>query len=156
MRNFFCITITFLIAFMLTLLPMPEWTIWLRPAWIPMVLFYWITLWPHRVNVGVAWFMGILWDVSSGTLLGEHALSLTVMAYLASKMHRRFRLFSVVQQGFIILLFILLYQFILFCIQGVVGNLPKTGLYWLCSVTSMVLWPWIFIILQDYRRRYLL
>ena len=35
------IPVSFLIALILTLLPMPEWTVWLRPAWVMLVLIYW-------------------------------------------------------------------------------------------------------------------
>jgi rod shape-determining protein MreD len=56
------------------------------------------------------------------------------------------------QQGFSILLFVLLYQFIIFCIQGFVGQLPASNLYWLSSITSMLLWPWLFVLMRDCSR----
>lgn len=148
------IPMTFLVAIILTLLPMPAWTIWLRPAWVLMVLIYWSIILPYHVNVGTAWFVGILLDVLNGTLLGEHALALTIVVYFVSRMHAQLRMYPILQQAIWVFLFVLLYQFILFCIQGVIGDLPKTWLYWSSSVTSMLLWPWVFIILRDYRRRF--
>lgn len=133
---------------------MPDWTVWLRPAWVLMVLIYWLTVMPYRVNLGAAWFIGMCLDVLNGTLLGEHAFALTIVGYLAIRIHTRFRMFSLVQQGLFIFLFVLLYQFILFCIQGFSGDLPRTWLYWLSSLTSMLLWPWVFVIMHDCRRRF--
>lgn len=146
--------LTFLIAIILTLLPMPAWTIWLRPAWVLMALIYWSILVPDHVNVGTAWFIGILLDVLNGTLLGEHALALTSVVFFVVRMHAQLRMHPILQQAAWVFLFVLLYQFILFCIQGVIGDLPKTWLYWSSSLTSMLLWPWVFIILRDSRRRF--
>ncbi len=153
-NHWLVITLTFIIAFILTLLPMPDWTVWLRPAWVLLVLIYWLTITPYRVNLGVAWLLGLSLDIFNGTLLGEHALALTVTGYLVLRIHTRFRMFPLMQQGLFVLLFVLLYQMIIFGIQGFVGDLPKTWLYWLSSITSMVLWPWVFVIMHDCRRRF--
>ena len=51
---------SFMVAIILTLLPMPDWTVWLRPAWVLMVLIYWTMVLPYRVNVGTAWCVGIV------------------------------------------------------------------------------------------------
>ncbi len=130
---------------------MPDWTVWLRPAWVLMVLMYWTIVMPYRVSVGAAWFTGIIVDLLTGTLLGEHALAFTVIVYLVSRIHMRVHMYPLLQQSVSILFFVLLYQFILYCIQGFIGQLPASNLYWLSSVTSMLLWPWLFILMRDYR-----
>ncbi len=149
-KNGFVIPFSFLIAFILTLLPMPGWAIWLRPAWILMILIYWTIAAPERVNVGIACIVGIFLDVLEGTLLGEHALALIVVIYLVTRMVSRLRMFPLLQQGFVIFLLVLLYQFILFCIQGFLGALPTSWLFWSCSLTSMLLWPWVCSILRSW------
>lgn len=148
------IPITFIVALMLTLLPMPVWTVWLRPAWVLLVLIYWIMTTPYQVNLGIAWLLGIVLDILNGTLLGEHALALTLVTYIVARMHSRLRMFPLWQQGFCVFLLVLLYQFVLFCVQGFLGELPQSWLYWSASVTSMLLWPWIFSILRDLRYRF--
>jgi rod shape-determining protein MreD len=147
------IPISFVIALCLTLLPMPEWTVWLRPAWVMMVLIYWVMMMPQHVNVGTAWTVGIILDVLNGTLLGEHALALVVVTYFVVRMHSQLRMYPVLQQAIWVLLFVFLYQFVLFCVQGFLGELPKTWLYWSSSATSMLLWPWVYTIMRDFRRR---
>lgn len=154
MHNVTVIFTTFLIAFILTLLPMPEWTIWLRPAWVLMVLIFWIMVTPYRINVGVAWLIGIFLDVLHGTLIGEHALAFTIIAYIVTRIQTRFYWFPLSQQGLIVFFLVLFYQAILYCIQGFLGELPRSTWYWAASVTSMLLWPWIFIIMNDCRRRF--
>jgi rod shape-determining protein MreD len=149
----FAIPVSFLAALVLTLLPMPEWTVWMRPAWVLMVLIYWSMTFPYRVNVGTAWMVGIILDVLNGTLLGEHALALTLVIYFVLRMYSQLRMYPVIQQALWVFLFVLLYQFVLFCVQGFLGALPRTWLYWSSSATSMILWPWVLIILSDYKRR---
>lgn len=143
---------TLLIALILALLPMPDWTVWLRPAWVLMVLMYWSMTIPYRVGVGVAFIMGIIVDLLNGSLLGEHALAFTVVIYFVSRMAIRLNMSPPIQQGISIFIFILLYQFTIYCIQGFIGELPGSHLYWLSSVTSTVLWPWFFVLMRDYRR----
>lgn len=150
----FAIIITFLVAVILTLLPMPAWTVWFRPAWVMLVVTYWAMVAPYQVSVGTAWIVGILLDVLNGTLLGEHALALTIVTYFVVRLHAQLRMYPMLQQGLWIFLFTLFYQLVLYCIQGIIGELPKTWLYWSCSITSMLLWPWIFVILRDYRHRF--
>lgn len=152
-QHWFLIPGTFLLAIILTLLPMPGWAIWFRPAWILMVIIYWTMMLPYRVNVGTAWFMGILMDVLTGTLIGEHALALTIVTYLVLRMHTQLRMYPLLQQSLWVFVYVVVYQFILFCTQGFIGELPRTWLYWSSSFTSMLLWPWMYSIIRDYHRR---
>lgn len=152
MHSFVAILTTLLMALILALLPMPDWTIWLRPAWVLMILIYWAMMTPYQVSVGVAWLVGLLVDLLNGTLLGEHALAYTIVIYFVSKMYIRLRMYPLLQQGMSILVFVLMYQFVLYCIQGFIGELPSSHLYWLSSVTSMLLWPWLFVLMRDLRR----
>lgn len=152
MYNRFAILMTLMMALVLASLPMPMWTIWLRPAWVLMVLIYWAINVPYRVSVGTAWIMGMITDLLNGTLLAEHALAYTVVIYFVVRLHMRLRMYPMLQQSFSVMVFILLYQFIIYCIQGFIGVLPASQLYWLSSVTSMLLWPWLFILMRDFHR----
>lgn len=153
-HNGFIIFATFVVALILMLLPMPEWAVWYRPAWATMVLIYWVMEAPHRVNVGVAWLIGICLDVLNGTLLGEHALAMIIVAYIVARMHTRLRMFPILQQGFFVLFLVFFYQSVLYCVQGFIGQLPTTWLYWSASMTSMLLWPWVFSIIRSCRHRF--
>ena len=152
MHNRLVIAFTLLLATLLAILPLPDWMLWLRPAWVLMVLMYWTMTSPHQVGLSTAWGMGILLDLLTGTLLGEHALAFTIIIYFVTKIHIRWRMYPSLQQGISILFFVLGYQFILYCIQGFLGDLPSSHLYWLSSVTSMLLWPWLFVLLRDCSR----
>jgi rod shape-determining protein MreD len=148
------IVISFIVAIMLTAMPLPEWAINWRPAWVAMVLIYWCMALPHRVGIGVGWLLGILLDVLQGTLLGQNAIGLTILAFLTLKSHQRVRMYPLVQQALVICLFVLVYQLFSLWVRGIMGVPPRSWTYWMPAFTSMVLWPWLFIILRDLRRRF--
>lgn len=145
---------SFIVALMLTAMPLPEWAINWRPAWVAMVLIYWCMALPHRVGIGVGWLLGIFLDVLQGTLLGQNAIGLAILAFLTLKSHQRVRMYPLVQQALVICLFVIVYQLLSLWVRGIMGIPPRSWTYWMPAFTSMVLWPWLFIILRDLRRRY--
>lgn len=148
------ILLTFIAAFMLTLLPLPEWAAHLRPAWVSMVLIYWCLALPQRIGVVSGWVAGLFLDVVNGALLGQYALALALIAFVIHSMHRRVRLYPVWQQAMVVMLLLLMQQLLVIWVRGFIGQSPDTLLHWLPAFTSMLLWPWLFIILRDVRRRY--
>lgn len=148
------ITLSLMGALLLTLLPMPAAVQVYRPEWVALVVIYWCLAAPERVGVGVAWGMGIMLDVISGTLLGQHALALALVAYIAIKLHRQARQFPLWQQAFMVMLLIIVHLMLNLWVQGIIGQPPRSWKYWLPALTSMLLWPWVFLILRDLRRRY--
>lgn len=152
MRYFIPVIFTLIIAMFLTLLPMPPAFSWARPAWLLLLLIYWTMTQPYHINVGISWVVGLYLDITSGTMLGEHALAMTVVIYLVYHFHQRIKMYSMLQQSLCVALFVLIYQAIIYCVQGFVGEEPLSRYYWLSTLTSMVLWPWLAVILRDYSR----
>lgn len=149
------IVVTVIIALMLAILPLPLWAEPYRPAWPVLVLIYWCMALPQRVGVGVGWIIGLLVDVLKGSLLGQHALAMAVVAYITLNVHQRVRVFPLWQQAFAVLLLLLLYQLLSLWFDGITGGETAKGWsYWIPSLSGMFLWPWVFIILRDMRRRF--
>ena len=145
---------TFVIALLLTALPMPESTAIWRPAWVALVLVYWCMAAPERVGVVVGWTAGLFLDVMTGTLLGQHALGLSVVAYVAHRTHRRVRVLPLWRQGITIFALVFLYQALVLWSNGIRGIPVTAPAYWTSPLVSMLLWPWIFVVLRVVRRRY--
>lgn len=154
LTGWLAIATSFFIAFLLTILPLPTWAMWFRPPWVLLVMMYWVLTLPHRFNLVVAWVLGLLLDGMSGTLLGQHALSMTTVAYIVLKGHQQIRFFPIWQQASLVFVLILIYQLLQLLIQGFVGQLSYTWLLWLPALTSMLLWPWLFVVLRDVRQHY--
>lgn len=153
-RGTVTIVVSFVLALMLTALPLPSWAEPWRPAWVTLVLVYWVLALPHRVGVGVGWVLGLLLDVMMGTLLGQHALSLALVAFLALRLHQRLRVLPAWQQGASIFLLVVLDRALSLWVTGIQGMPTEARAIWAPAVTSTVLWPWLFVVLRDVRRRY--
>ena len=145
---------SFAVAFMLTALPLPEWAVQWRPCWIAMVLIYWCMALPSRVGIGIAWMLGLLLDVQQGTVLGQNALGFSVIAFMTLRFHQRIRVFPLAQQAIVVCSYLFLFQFLTLWIRGMMGVPPQQWTFWMPAVSSMLLWPWLFIILRDLRRKY--
>ena len=145
---------SFVMALLLTALPMPEAAANWRPAWVALVLVYWCMAAPEKVGVMVGWTVGLLLDVMTGTLLGQHALGLSVVAYVAQHAHRRVRVLPLWRQGITIFVLVFLYQALLLWSNGIRGISVEAPAYWTSPFVSMLLWPWIFVVLRVIRRRY--
>lgn len=147
------IIMTLIIAMMLDLFPLPSVAVWFRPHFTVLVFLYWVLAFPFLINVGSAFLVGLLLDLLQGSMLGEHAFAMIVVAYIMILLHRFLRVYPLFQQALFICLVLLIYQLIVYVIQGVIGELPKTVFYWAPILTSTILWPWLFVLLRDWRRR---
>ena len=153
-QNGIVIIIGFLLALVLTVMPFPAWAQDFRPQWVALVLIYWCLALPERVGVGTAWVLGIFQDVLSGTLLGQHALSLSLVAYLSVRLHQRIRIFPLWQQSLSVLVLLLMERLLSLWVIGATGQPTPSLWYWAPTLVGMLLWPWIFIVLRDVRRRF--
>jgi len=148
------ILISLIIAMALTILPLPEAIASYRPEWVALVLLYWIMALPHRVGIGTAWLLGICLDVLKGALLGQHALALTVLAFLMLSLSRRVRVYPFWQQSVMVGIMLFIYHALLLWIYDMTGTVEFTWAYWSPALLGALLWPWIFIMLRDIRRRH--
>ena len=144
---------TLIVALMLTMMPLPEVAEPFRPDWLALVLIFWVMMLPRGISVGVAWVAGIVLDVTQGTLLGQHALALCVIAAVTARFHLQMRVFPVSQMTATVLALLSLYQFLLFWINGVAGITAPAINYWGPLITGTILWPILSVVLSGIRFR---
>lgn len=153
--GYIAILLSFLVALMLTALPMPVWAALWRPAWVALVLIYWCMAAPTYTGVVMGWVLGLFLDVLVGALLGQHALALAMVAFVAHRFHRQVRVLPIWQQAVSVFGLVFIYQALILWITGIQGMPILAAAYWSSPLVSMLLWPWIYIVLRDVRRRYL-
>jgi rod shape-determining protein MreD len=146
------IVFTFIIALLLTIVPLPEWARYMRPDWVGLVLIYWCMALPERVGVGSGWLAGLLVDLLTGSVLGQHALALTVIAFLTIKFHQRVRLFPILQQAFTVLVLLVLHQLIALWISRFIGRPGVPWYFWSPSLIGTLIWPPVYNMLRGIRQ----
>jgi rod shape-determining protein MreD len=111
---------------------------------------------PASVGLFTAFVFGLIVDIALGSLLGQHALGLSLVVYIVLKNHQRLRLYPLIQQGVIIMLMLMIEQLLYLWIYGISNRAPgNTFVHFIPAVTSMILWPWLFVLMRDLRRRFI-
>ena len=132
--------------------PMPDSIAPFRPDWVAVVLLYWSLMAPRQFSLLTAVWMGLALDTLSGALLGQNALALLVIVYIAEKFYLRLRVFPMSQLAVTVLILLALYEFILFWIDGMVGRTVPLTERWLPPLTGTLVWIAMYMLL-DRRER---
>ena len=152
-RNLWVIWVSFALALLLSVAPMPAFMETGRPLWLALFLTAWTLALPHRVGMTTAWVLGLAADVLYGTLLGQNALILTFITFLVLSLHQRLRMFPMWQQSLVLLVVFGLAQLVQLWLNALTGNRPPTLLFILPALVSALLWPWVYTALRIIRQR---
>ena len=148
------IAITLIISLVLSVMPMPENLEYYRLQWAALVLIYWCMALPERVGVGIGFFVGLLLDILTGTLLGQHAFGLSVISFATVKTHKRVRVFPLWQQSVFVTLLLYVDRLLFFWVDGTIGRPAGMLESWVAPLLGGLIWPWLFIVFRDLRRRF--
>ena len=129
------------VALILTVLPLPRWLDVARPAFLVLTVLYWSVNAPRAGGLAFGFFAGLMLDVFQGPVLGEHALALSLITYIAVREHQRIRSKPAIQQALIVLAALLMYEVVLFMIDGWTGHPVTSPLRWVHPFTGAVIWP---------------
>ncbi len=144
---------SFIFGLMLTIMPLPDAAAVFRPDWLALLVIFWTMQLPRTWSVGAAWIVGIVLDVSQGTLIGQHALALCCVAFVTVRLHLLMRVFPVPQLTATVFPILAIYQFLLFWINGVAGVGAPSVVYWGPVVSGTLMWPVVMIALSGLRYR---
>lgn len=147
------ILVTFAVAFGLALWPLPDYLAPFRPNWLALVLCYWLLETPERVGVGMAFLFGLAADLVFGTLMGEQALRLCVIAFIVLRFRPRLRFFTLPQQAFAILALLLNDRVVVLMIRAMSGEGVPPWSFWMAPCVGAVIWPWLYLLIDDVRLR---
>jgi rod shape-determining protein MreD len=132
---------TALAALVLSAVPLPRVLDVLRPDFLLLTIVWFALMMPRAGGLATAWAAGLALDAFRGAVLGENALAFVVVAFIVHRFHLRMRMYPLSQQTLVVLGLLLLYQFLLFWIDGVTGHPLTTWLRWLPVLTGALLWP---------------
>ncbi|MGH8648066.1 MAG: rod shape-determining protein MreD [Burkholderiales bacterium] len=134
------IALTLIAALMLNLLPWSGAWLWIKPDFVALVVLYWCIEQPRKVGFVSAWMMGLFMDVADGTLLGQHALAYSILAYAGIVLHRRVRMFSGTPQVVHVLLLLLMNDVIVLGIRLMAGADFPGLQYFIGTFVAAALW----------------
>ena len=124
-----------------TVFPLPGWLELMRPDFVALTVLWFTLLSPRLTGLGYAWCAGLALDAFRGVLLGQHALTLTVIAYVAAKLRLQVRAFPPLQQTAVVLAILWLNEFLLFWIDGVAGHPITDWRRWIAVPAGAACWP---------------
>ena len=132
---------TVLLALFLSVVPLPSWADTFRPAFLVLTVLYWSIAAPRAGGIALGWIAGLALDIFQGSILGQHALALALVTYLAVREHQKIRSKPVFQQSLIVMGTLFIYEFIVFAIDGWTGHAIHGPLRWVQILTGAVVWP---------------
>jgi rod shape-determining protein MreD len=149
------ILLSYFVAYLLAVVPFPEWALNYRPQWVALVMIYWCMALPYRFGIGYAWLAGLMLDILEGSLLGLNALALAIIAYIALSLHQRLRMFSQLQQSAVVLALVGLHLMMTYWMKIAAGQIVASNLLFLLgALSSAFVWPWMFLLLRQMRRSF--
>lgn len=144
-----------ILALCLQVMPLAEgWQVY-RPEWIGLMLIYWCMRSPDRVGVFHGFVLGLLLDLVEGTALGQHALILSLLAFLCALVYPRFRAYSLVQQSLLVLVLLGLVQLVEQWLRTLTGEFSIHLSFLMSALISAFLWPWLATMFKALERRLL-
>ena len=154
LRSYMLIWFSFIIACILQIAPWPNELADFRPSWLLLVAFYWALALPHRVSVGSALILGLLWDLMLGSTLGVRSFMMSILIYIVALNFQMFRNMSLLHQALLLTLLSLSGKVIVYWLEYAISPVVFDPRILLSGVLNFLLWPWLFLLLRRIRRQF--
>ena len=128
-------------AFVLQVVPLPWWLAVVRPPFAVIAVIFWSMIAPRVGGIGLAFLIGLALDLYRGVIFGQHALALSLVAYVAIRQHLIVRNKPIFEQTLFAAALLIAFEAITFAIDGWTGNATGGWTRWLPVVTGALLWP---------------
>lgn len=144
---------TLVFALLSMLVPLPGVLEPFKPYWPALFLLYWSLESEDRVTLGLAFVIGLGADLLNGVVLGEQALRLCALVFIALRFRSRLRFFPMWQQTLAVLALLLNDRILLLIVRVLAGASLPPASWWISPFVGAALWPFLFLLLDDLRMR---
>ena len=144
--------LSLLIALLFQLFPWVGQGVILRPDFMLVVILYWLLRSPNLCNVGTAWFAGLLVDLATGSLLGQHALTFSITAFVALTYQRRLVLFNTWQLLTYVFALLMIERVLILLLKLFEGNENPGFTYFWPVITGLLLWQIMILLFGSLTR----
>ncbi|HLE65909.1 MAG TPA: rod shape-determining protein MreD [Burkholderiales bacterium] len=145
------IVASFAVALLLNFLPWRS--IALAPDFVALTLAFWCIRQPRLVGLGIGWLLGLLTDVGNGVLLGQHALSYSLLAFGAITLSRRILWFALWGQALHVAALLLVAQAVGTAVRLAAGAEFPGWTLAVGPLAGAALWPVVSAVLLAPQRR---
>jgi rod shape-determining protein MreD len=121
-------------------LEMLPWGSWPMPSFLALILVFWNVYQPRRIGIALAWLLGLVMDVYSGSLLGQHALAYSVLSFGAIAMHRRLLWYSIAGQALQLLPLFFLAHLVVVGVHFFFTGILSPWVYLISPFITAILW----------------
>jgi rod shape-determining protein MreD len=136
-----------LVALVLQVLPLPTLVAVARPAFLVVVVLYWSIAAPRAGGMTLGWVCGLILDAFEGSVLGQHAMAVALVTYLALRFHLQIRNRPILDQSLFAFAALTIYEFVVWAIDGWTGHPVGSGLRWVHPITGGLIWPVVVFVL---------
>ncbi len=136
------------VALILSSLPLPLPFDAFRPPFLVLIVMYWSIAAPRAGGLMLGFVGGVALDIFTGSVLGQHALALSLITYIAVREHQKIRSKPYFQQSLMVLGALFLYEAVLFSIDGWSGHPITSGWRWMHIISGAILWPFLAALLE--------
>lgn len=134
------IAFTLVAALLANLLPWSGWPLAIKPDFVALIVLHWCILQPRRAGFTVAMLFGLAMDVADGSLLGQHALAYSMLAFAGIVLHRRVLSFTMKDQILHVIPLLLANDVIVLVVRKLAGG-EFPGITYFCgSIIAGALW----------------
>lgn len=145
--------LSIIFGFLFMIFPMSDWMSALRPFLLALVLIFWVLETPQKMTLGRIFIIGLLLDIASFSMLGEHALRLLIICGVVHQFRSQFRFYPLWQQSVFIMLILFVDQIVLWFLTQLQG-LPSLNIESVFSpIFSFLIWPWLYMLLDNWRMK---
>jgi rod shape-determining protein MreD len=131
---------TMLLSFILMMVELPESIQCFRPNFLALGLFYLCVQFPGKINLWVAWIVGLLFDSVEGFMLGNHALQLVALTGITVFIHNRVRMYSMLQNMLIVSGLVLLMALLELLLRVISSSPISHACLWFPPLLTGIAW----------------
>lgn len=146
--------LSLLAGLVLTFIQLPDRFFWLQPQFMVLIIFCLVIVIPLRVNVGIAWGMGILLDVIFNIPIGTNPLLLVLFSYLLINFRERFLELGFLESALVIFIIMLFYEVAVSIVQIFFDKSFNCWSILGHAFTSALIWPFLAFLFFGFYKGY--
>ncbi len=144
------VILTMLLALLLSVIPLPENVKNYWPDWISLLVFYWVLVLPAHLGVMFGWTNGLLEDIISFSLLGEHAIGKALIGAVVAMTSQNVKRFNFIERMFMIFILQSINIAIISWANLLAFDTPIHSVLWQPALTTALAWPLVAFLLDQF------